>query len=87
MVNALEAGTIVAVLAGVVGWFMVLRRQTFAGAHAEVMAFPGAAGAALAGLPRRWATTSACAAAALAHRPRLRRGHAVATTLRAASRR
>ena len=31
MVNALEAGTIVAVLAAVVGWFMVLRRQSFAG--------------------------------------------------------
>ena len=34
MVNALEAGTIVAVLAGVVGWYVVLRRQTFAVAHA-----------------------------------------------------
>jgi zinc/manganese transport system permease protein len=31
MVNALEAGTIVAVMAGVIGWFMVLRGQTFAG--------------------------------------------------------
>ncbi|MGB0095715.1 MAG: metal ABC transporter permease, partial [Solirubrobacteraceae bacterium] len=51
MVNALEAGTIVAVLAGVVGWYMVLRRQTFAGHTLSVMAFPGATGAALAGLP------------------------------------
>jgi zinc/manganese transport system permease protein len=51
MVNALWAGTIVAVLAGAVGWFMVLRRQTFAGHTLSVIAFPGAAAAALAGLP------------------------------------
>src|SRR5215472_9041451 len=42
MVHALLAGTIVAVMAGVVGWFMVLRRQTFAGHTMSVMAFPGA---------------------------------------------
>jgi zinc/manganese transport system permease protein len=51
MVNALEAGTIVAVMAGVTGWFMVLRRQTFAGHTLSLIAFPGAAGASLAGLP------------------------------------
>jgi zinc/manganese transport system permease protein len=51
MVHALEAGTIVAVLSAVAGWYMVLRRQTFAGHTLSVMAFPGAAGAALAGLP------------------------------------
>src|SRR5690242_21646117 len=50
MVNALEAGTIVAVMAGVVGWFMVLRRQTFAGHTLSVMAFPGATAALLIGL-------------------------------------
>ena len=50
MVNALEAGTIVAVMAGIVGWFMVLRRQTFAGHTLSVMAFPGATGALLIGL-------------------------------------
>jgi zinc/manganese transport system permease protein len=50
MVNALEAGTIVAVMAGVVGWFMVLRRQTFAGHTLSVLAFPGATGALLIGL-------------------------------------
>jgi zinc/manganese transport system permease protein len=50
MVNALEAGTIVAVMAGVMGWFMVLRRQTFAGHTLSVMAFPGASGALLVGL-------------------------------------
>ena len=51
MVNALEAGTIVAVMAGVTGWFMVLRRQTFAGHTLSIIAFPGAAAAGLAGLP------------------------------------
>jgi zinc/manganese transport system permease protein len=50
MVNALEAGTIVAAMAGVVGWFMVIRRQAFAGHTLSVMAFPGAAGALLVGL-------------------------------------
>ena len=51
MVNALEAGTVVAVMAAVVGWFMVLRRESFAGHTLSVMAFPGAAGALLVGLP------------------------------------
>ena len=50
MVNALEAGTIVAVTAGAVGWFMVLRRQTFAGHTLSLMAFPGATFALLLGL-------------------------------------
>jgi zinc/manganese transport system permease protein len=50
MVNALAAGTIVAVMAGVIGWFMVLRRQTFAGHTLSVMAFPGATAALLVGL-------------------------------------
>ena len=45
MVNAFRAGTIVAVLAGAVGWFMVLRRQSFAGHTLAVVSFPGAAGA------------------------------------------
>ncbi len=45
MVNAYEAGTIVAVIAGTVGWFMVLRRQSFAGHTLAVVSFPGAAGA------------------------------------------
>jgi zinc/manganese transport system permease protein len=66
MVNALEAGTIVAVMAGVVGWYMVLRRQSFAGHTIAVMAFPGASGAALAGLPTAVGYYIACGAAALA---------------------
>jgi zinc/manganese transport system permease protein len=66
MVNALEAGTIIAVLAAVAGWYMVLRRQSFAGHTLSVMAFPGAAGAALAGLPTALGYYLACGAAALA---------------------
>ena len=50
MVNALRAGTIVAVTAGAIGWFMVLRRQTFAGHTFAIVSFPGAAGAILAGV-------------------------------------
>ena len=45
MVNALRAGTIVAVISGLVGWFMVLRRQTFAGHTLALIGFPGGAGA------------------------------------------
>ena len=50
MVHALVAGTIVAILAGVVGWFMVIRRQSFAGHTLALVGFPGAAGAALLGI-------------------------------------
>ncbi len=66
MVHALEAGTIVAVLAASVGWFMVLRRQSFAGHTLAVMAVPGAAGAALVGLPTALGYYLACGAASLA---------------------
>src|SRR5213078_3931343 len=51
MVNALEAGTIVAVMAGVIGRPMLVRRQTFAGHTLSEIASPGAAAASLAGLP------------------------------------
>jgi zinc/manganese transport system permease protein len=50
MVNAFRAGTIVAVLAALVGWFMVLRKQSFAGHALALVGFPGAAGAVLLGL-------------------------------------
>jgi zinc/manganese transport system permease protein len=66
MVNALEAGTAVAVMAAAIGWFMVLRRQTFAGHTLSVIAFPGAAGAALVGLPLAVGYFGACAAGAIA---------------------
>ena len=66
MVSALEAGTIVAVLAAVVGWYAVLRRQTFTSHTLSVMAFPGATGAALAGWPASLGYYLACGIAALA---------------------
>jgi len=50
MVNALRAGTVVAVLAAAIGWFMVLRRQSFAGHTIAIVGFPGAAGATLVGV-------------------------------------
>ena len=50
MVNAFRAGTVVAVIAGAMGWFMVLRRQSFAGHTLAVVSFPGAAGAILIGV-------------------------------------
>jgi zinc/manganese transport system permease protein len=65
MVNALEAGTLVAVMAGVVGWFMVLRRESFAGHTLSVMAFPGATGALLLGLPAAVGYFTFCAACSL----------------------
>src|ERR1700758_3802606 len=65
MVNALEAGTIVAVMAGVVGWFMVLRRETFAGHSLSVMAFPGATFALLLGLSAAVGYYAFCGACAL----------------------
>jgi len=64
MVNALVAGAAVAVTAGSIGWFMVLRRQAFAGHTLSVIAFPGAAAATLAGLPLAFGYYGACVAGA-----------------------
>ncbi|HCF99099.1 MAG TPA: metal ABC transporter permease [Chloroflexi bacterium] len=50
MHNAFLAGTIVAVVAGAVGYYMVLRAQTFAGHALAHVGFAGAAGALLFGL-------------------------------------
>ena len=66
MVHALQAGTIVAVMAGAIGWLMVLRRQSFAGHTLAVIAFPGAAAAALAGLPLAVGYYGICGGGALA---------------------
>jgi zinc/manganese transport system permease protein len=65
MVNALQAASLVAVTAAVVGWFMVLRAETFAGHTLSMMAFPGAAAAALAGIPLAWGYFAFCGAGAL----------------------
>ena len=66
MVNALEAGTIVAVVAALVGWFVVLRRESFVGHTLSVMSSPGASGAALAGLPLATGYFVFCVGGALA---------------------
>jgi zinc/manganese transport system permease protein len=65
MVNAFRAGAIVAVLSGCVGWFMVLRRQSFAGHTLSLVGFPGAAGATLIGVSATSGYFGFCLAAAL----------------------
>jgi zinc/manganese transport system permease protein len=65
MVNALRAGTIVAVVSAAMGWFMVLRRQTFAGHTLSLVGFPGAAGAILLGISPAFGYFGFCAMAAL----------------------
>lgn len=65
MVNAFRAGTIVAVVAGVIGWFMVLRRQAFAGHTLAIVGFPGAAAAVWLGLSATWGYFGFCVAAAI----------------------
>jgi zinc/manganese transport system permease protein len=54
MANAFRAGTIAATVAGTIGWFVVLRRQTFVGHTLSIVAFPGAAGATLVGVSAAW---------------------------------
>ena len=71
MVQAFRAGIVVAVLAAVVGWFMVLRRQSFAGHTLAVVGFPGATAAALLGASPAlgFVATGATAAAIIARLP------------------
>jgi zinc/manganese transport system permease protein len=65
MVNAFRAGTIIAVASAVMGWFMVLRRQTFAGHTLALVGFPGAAGATLIGVSATYGYFAFCVGAAL----------------------
>lgn len=76
MVNAFRAGTIVAALAAVIGHFMVLRRQSFAGHTLSLIGFPGAAGAVLIGIAAGYGYFAFCLAGALviAALPRTARG-------------
>jgi zinc/manganese transport system permease protein len=53
MRNALLAGTFIALACGVVGWFVVLRAQVFAGDALSHVAFPGALAAGAAGIDLR----------------------------------
>jgi zinc/manganese transport system permease protein len=50
MQHAFEAGTVVAIIAGIVGYFVVLRRSSFAAHALSHIGFSGAAGAVLFGI-------------------------------------
>ena len=65
MVNAFRAGAIAALLAGVTGWLMVLRRESFVGHTLAVVGFPGAAGATLIGVSATAGLLAFCIACAL----------------------
>jgi zinc/manganese transport system permease protein len=64
MQNALLAGTIVAVMGGLMGYFVVLRGQTFAAHTLSQVGFPGAAGAALVGVSPLYGLLLFCAGGA-----------------------
>ena len=51
--NALLAGSCIALASGLIGWFVVLRSQVFAGDALSHVAFTGALAAAAAGLDLR----------------------------------
>lgn len=65
MVNAIRAGTIVAVVAGAVGWMMVLRKESFAGHTLAVVGFPGAAAATWLGIAAGYGYFAGCVGAAM----------------------
>lgn len=54
MRTAFAASGVVAILAGLVGYFLVLRQQTFAGHALSHVGFTGATGAVLLGIPPLW---------------------------------
>ncbi|HEV2592594.1 MAG TPA: metal ABC transporter permease, partial [Gaiellaceae bacterium] len=83
MVDAYAAGTAVAVTSAVLGWFMVLRRQTFAGHTLAMVGFPGAAAAALAGAPVAVGYFAACTLGALTLGGRRLRDSAATGTVQA----
>lgn len=64
MLNAMRAGTVVAIVAGAIGYFMVLRRQSFVGHTLAVAGFPGAAAAVYLGLSTAFGYFGFCIAAA-----------------------
>jgi zinc/manganese transport system permease protein len=65
MRSAFAAATIVAVVAGVVGYFLVLRSQTFAGHALAHVGFTGATGAVLIGIAPLWGLVLMTVAAGL----------------------
>jgi zinc/manganese transport system permease protein len=65
MVNAFRAGTLVALTAGVIGWFVVSRKQSFDAHTLAMVSFPGAAGAVLVGVSAAYGYFAFCIGAAL----------------------
>jgi zinc/manganese transport system permease protein len=65
MRHAFAAATIVAALSGLVGYFLVLRGQTFAGHALSHVGFTGATGAVLLGVTPLWGLVSATVAAGI----------------------
>jgi zinc/manganese transport system permease protein len=65
MQNAIAVGTIVAIVAGVSGYFIVLRGQSFAAHMLSQVGFPGAAAAVLVHVPPVAGLVAFCVAAAL----------------------
>lgn len=66
MRNALTGGVLVAVAAGLLGWFVIVRRQAFAAHALAHIGFPGATGAVLLGVPVLLGLTVFCVGGALA---------------------
>lgn len=60
MRNAFEAGVVVSVVAGIVGYFVILRRTAFAAHALSHVGFAGAAGAAVVSLPSVWGLLVFC---------------------------
>src|SRR5271169_6738805 len=65
MRTALAAGSLVAVVAGAVGFFLILRNLTFAGHALSHVGFAGATGAVLVGVSPLWGLLSFTLAASL----------------------
>src|SRR5690242_8605636 len=65
MRNAFAAAGVVAVVAGIVGYFLVMRAQTFAGHALSHIGFAGATGAGLIGLAPIWGLLSFTLAAGI----------------------
>jgi zinc/manganese transport system permease protein len=66
MRTAFAASGVVAVLSGLVGWFLVLRNQTFAGHALSHVGFAGATGAVLIGIAPIWGLVGFTVAAGVA---------------------
>ncbi|HEY7295649.1 MAG TPA: metal ABC transporter permease [Dehalococcoidia bacterium] len=65
MVNAFRAGTAAAIVAALIGWFMVIRGESFVGHTLALVGFPGAAAATLLGISATLGFFAFCIVAAL----------------------